>query len=76
MVPHRFLLHDRTKPGLPVQRPSRAQIVVEYTTELVAVENSYHSWGVIAIKIYGDPWFHVSCDEVREAVLPGWVSPL
>jgi hypothetical protein len=50
--------------------------VVEYTTELVAVENSYHSWGVIAIKIYGDPWFHVSCDEVREAVLPGWVSPL
>jgi hypothetical protein len=42
--------------------------VAEYNAELVAAENDYHSRGVIAIKICEDPWFHISCDEVRQAV--------
>jgi hypothetical protein len=43
MVLHRFLLHDHAKPGLPAQRPDRTKIVAEYTVELVAAENDYHS---------------------------------
>jgi hypothetical protein len=68
MAQHRFLLLDRSKPRLPARRPDRTGIVVEYTAEFVVAENDYHSRGVIAIKICEDPWFHISRDEVREAV--------
>jgi hypothetical protein len=68
MAPHRLLPHDRATPGLSGQWPDRAKVVVEYSTELVATENDYHSRRVIAIKVCDDPWFHLSRDEVWEAV--------
>jgi hypothetical protein len=68
MATHHFLLHERAQPGLPEQRTDRAEIVIEYSAKLMAVENDYHSRGVIAIKVCRDPWFHVSRDEVHEVV--------
>jgi hypothetical protein len=68
MVTHRFLHHERAQPGLPEQRPDRAEVVVEYLAELMAAEHDYHSRGVIAIKVCEDPWFHVSRDEVCKAM--------
>jgi hypothetical protein len=73
MTSHHFLLRDSAMPGLPTQRLDKAEVVVKYTAELVAVENDYHSRGVTDILICDDPWFHVSWDAVRKAIR-AWLS--
>jgi hypothetical protein len=60
-------LHNHAKSGLPSERVDRAEACVAYSTEMVATENDYHSRGVIAIKVWDDPWFHLTWDDVGEA---------
>jgi hypothetical protein len=67
MDPHRVLL-DHARPGLPSHHPDRIEGCVEFTAEMVAIENDYHSHAVIAIKICDDPWFHLTHDAVCEAI--------
>jgi hypothetical protein len=67
MPPHYFALHDHAKPGLPSERVDRAEACVAYSAEMVPTKNDYHSHGVIAIKVWDDPWCHLTRDDVGEA---------
>jgi hypothetical protein len=67
MLSQQVVLADRPRPGSPSHRAERMEVVVPYTAKMAAIENDYHSRGLIDIVMCDDPWYHLTRDMVREA---------
>jgi hypothetical protein len=65
---HRFAMLPRPWPGSPFSRVDRFEACATYMPNMAAMENEYHSSGLITISIYDDPWYHIMRDTVQEAV--------
>jgi hypothetical protein len=58
---------DRPRPSSPSRRLDKVEVCVPFTPAMLAMENTFHSRGLIAIVIYDDPWYRVTRDAVRTA---------
>jgi hypothetical protein len=73
MTPPSFAMMASSRPGSPSSRANRVEACVTCTPAMLEAENVYHSHGLAAVILYDDPWFHVSRDEVKQA-MGGWMG--
>jgi hypothetical protein len=67
MLHHHIAIGDQGRPSSPSKHADRISTCAAFSTNMVAVENAYHSRGLITIMVCDDPWLRVSRDSVREA---------
>jgi hypothetical protein len=49
MPHHHIALADHDRPGSPSKRADK---ITAFSTDMLATENAYHAWGLIAITVY------------------------
>jgi hypothetical protein len=65
---HHFALEEHPRPGSSSSWADRVDACIAFTPEMLALENDYHSQGLIAVAIYDDPWYRVTRDVVHKAI--------